>query len=133
VFTEEVWRRHSIDMRRDRVHKKIEHAFALLARRVHDSHHALCEAFAALALTAEAALAPYDKSSELKFRVIVRRLHAFVSDEGPQRVTVRENICTSSRQPFDVGLLAALERMLKPATHQPQPELEFLSSRILSL
>jgi len=114
-------------MRRDRVHKKIEHAFALLARRVHDSHHTLGEAFAALALTAEAALAPQDKSSELKLRVIVRRAHAIMSDESPQRVTVRENICTSSRQPFDVGLFAALERMFKSTSNSPQPELGLLS------
>jgi len=120
-------------MRRDRSHEEIEHGLALLVRRVHHSHHALGEAFAVLALTSETALAPHDKTSELKLCVTVRRVRAFMSDESRHRVTVRENICTSSRQPFDVGLLAALERMLKPATHQPQPELEFLSSRILSL
>jgi hypothetical protein len=69
VFTEELWRRRSIDMRRDCVDEEIEHAFALLVRRVHDSHHALGEAFAALALTAEAALAPHDKTPELEFGV----------------------------------------------------------------
>jgi hypothetical protein len=53
LFTDQLWHRRSIDMRRDRMHEEIEHGLALLASSVHDSHHALGEAFAALALTAE--------------------------------------------------------------------------------
>lgn len=83
MLTEQLWRRRSIDVRPDRVDEEIEHSLALLARRVHHGHHAFGEAFAALALTAEAALAPHDKTSELKLRVIVCRGHAFVSNESP--------------------------------------------------
>jgi hypothetical protein len=50
-------------------------------------------------------------------------------DESPKRGTVSENIFTSSRQSFDVGFFAALERMFKPAPNRAQPVLEFSSSQ----
>ncbi len=61
-------------------------------------HQPLCEEVAALALRAEAALAPENEGPQLALSVIVGGLDAILFDEGPQRSSMLENICARARE-----------------------------------
>ena len=69
-----------------------EHVALLLARGVRDGHQVFGEGVAALALCTERTFAPKNECANLPLSMVISRLDAGLVDEGPQGLSVLEDV-----------------------------------------
>src|SRR5277367_3053734 len=96
-----------------------EHVALLFAERMDGGHDAFREAATAVALRAEALLAPEDECAQFALAVIVRRFDPGAIDEGPECLPMREDVGATAGHTRKAQVHALLEKALhaRPKRH----------------
>jgi hypothetical protein len=98
-----------------------EHVPLLLACGVGDGHQVFGEGVAALALGAERAFAPKNERANLSLSVVICRLDAGLVEEGPQGLSVLEDVSARPKQARDIGQGGVRQDRFELLSHRGEP------------
>src|SRR5580692_4518516 len=102
----------------------LEHGASLLSKSVRDGHDALRVALAAFALRPVGCLAPEDEGSQVAFGQVVGRVDVVAVDEGPEGLSMIEDIGARSAEAAGTKACAALEEVLHACSDRLHPSSE---------
>src|SRR6266850_6370181 len=113
ALADERRRRPSRAVRRDRLHEVGEHTFALQPAGLNYREDPFRESGAPLTARAETPLPPEDAPPQDPLRMVVGRLDAFATQEGPERRLQVQEVLAKSRRLLICGLQPAFQQDLE--------------------